>query len=91
MLAAARERREANSIRERISYDDFRELMDGEGGFVYAGWCGEPRVRGADQGRDQGDDPRACPTRSSVRPRRRRRASSADAPSTVEALWAKAY
>ena len=24
-----------------ISYDDFRALMDGEGGFVYAGWCGD--------------------------------------------------
>ena len=30
-----------------------------EGGFVYAGWCGSAAVRGADQGRDEGDDPRA--------------------------------
>ena len=42
MLIAARERREQNSIRQRISYDDFRELMDGDGAFVYAGWCGSP-------------------------------------------------
>jgi len=41
MLAAALDRREANSVRERISYDRFRQLMDGEGGFVYAGWCGD--------------------------------------------------
>ena len=34
MLIAARERREQNSVRHRISYDDFRELMDGKGGFV---------------------------------------------------------
>ena len=42
MLIAARERREQNSIRKRISYDDFRSLMDGKGGFVYAGWCESP-------------------------------------------------
>ena len=35
-------RREANSIRRRISYDDFRALMEGPGAFVYAGWCGGP-------------------------------------------------
>jgi prolyl-tRNA synthetase len=44
MLAAARERREKNSIREPITYDRFRELMDGEGAFVYAGWNGDPDV-----------------------------------------------
>jgi prolyl-tRNA synthetase len=41
MLAAARERREANSVRDRISYDDFKSLMEGKGAFVYAGWCGD--------------------------------------------------
>lgn len=44
MLAAARARLEANSIRERISYDRFKEIMDGPGGFVYAGWNGDPAV-----------------------------------------------
>jgi hypothetical protein len=34
MLIAARERREQNSIRKRISYDDFRALMEGPGAFV---------------------------------------------------------
>src|SRR6185503_13288393 len=47
MLIAARERREANSIRERISYDKFRELMDGNGAFVYAGWCGSTECEAA--------------------------------------------
>src|SRR4051812_40388497 len=36
MLAGARERREANSVRERISYDRFRQIMEGDGAFVYA-------------------------------------------------------
>ncbi len=44
MLAVARERREANSVREPISYDRFKELMEGDGAFVYAGWNGDPAV-----------------------------------------------
>ena len=44
MLAAARTRLEANSIREPISYDRFKEVMDGPGAFVYAGWNGDPAV-----------------------------------------------
>lgn len=44
MLAAARARVEANTIRERISYDRFKEVMDGPGAFVYAGWNGDPAV-----------------------------------------------
>jgi prolyl-tRNA synthetase len=44
MLAAARARLEANSIRERLSYDRFKEVMEGDGAFVYAGWCGDPAV-----------------------------------------------
>jgi prolyl-tRNA synthetase len=44
MLAAAKARVEANSIRERISYDRFKEIMDGPGAFVYAGWNGDPAV-----------------------------------------------
>lgn len=44
MLAAARARLEANSIRERISYEKFKEVMEGPGAFVYAGWNGDPAV-----------------------------------------------
>jgi len=44
MLAAARARLEANTIRERISYDKFKEVMDGPGAFVYAGWNGDPAI-----------------------------------------------
>ena len=56
---AARERRERTASAAASRYDEFRELMDGNGAFVYAGWCGERRVRGADQGGDEGDDSRA--------------------------------
>jgi prolyl-tRNA synthetase len=45
MLAAARERLDARSHRGDVSYDRFKEIMDsGEGGFVYAGWNGDPAV-----------------------------------------------
>ena len=44
MLAAATARREANSVRESISYERFREIMEGPGAFVYAGWNGDPAV-----------------------------------------------
>ncbi|MBM4195343.1 MAG: proline--tRNA ligase, partial [Gemmatimonadetes bacterium] len=42
MFAAAKARREAASVRGVKSYDEFKEIMAGEGAFVYAGWNGEP-------------------------------------------------
>ncbi|MFN8581829.1 MAG: proline--tRNA ligase [Gemmatimonadaceae bacterium] len=44
MLRVARERREQHSVREPMTYDAFRALMEGEGAFVYAGWNGDPAV-----------------------------------------------
>jgi prolyl-tRNA synthetase len=44
MFADARARRDAATHREPMSYDTFRQLMDGEGGFVYAGWNGDPAI-----------------------------------------------
>jgi prolyl-tRNA synthetase len=90
MLIAARERREQNSIRHRISYDDFKELMDGAGGFVYAGWCGDAVCEAAIKEE----------TKATIRVLPDEEFRSADAPakclkcgrvSTAEAVWAKAY
>jgi prolyl-tRNA synthetase len=90
MLAAALERREAHSVRERITYDRFRELMDGEGGFVYAGWCGQASCEA--QIKEE--------TKATIRCLPDEEFQSADRPTsclrcgmaaTVEALWAKAY
>src|SRR5216110_3540533 len=47
MLIDARERREQHSVRGAITYDKFRELMEGEGAFVYAGWCGDGKCEAA--------------------------------------------
>jgi len=90
MLSTAFDRREANSVRSRISYDEFRQLMDGPGGFVYAGWCGDAACEAAIK-----ED-----TKATIRclPDEEFRSSEAPTtclkcgrPSTVEALWAKAY
>jgi prolyl-tRNA synthetase len=90
MLTAALDRREANSVRERISYDRFRQLMEGEGGFVYAGWCGDPACEA--QIKEE--------TKATIRCLPDEEFRSAEAPTTClrcgrpatsEALWAKAY
>jgi prolyl-tRNA synthetase len=90
MLITARERREANSIREPITYDRFRELMEGDGKFVYAGWCG-----GVGCENDIKEE-----TKATIRVLPDEEFRSADAPrhclkcgkaATAEALWAKAY
>ncbi|HTK46768.1 MAG TPA: proline--tRNA ligase [Gemmatimonadaceae bacterium] len=90
MLAAALDRRESHSVRERIGYDRFRELMDGEGAFVYAGWCGD----GECEARIKEE------TKATIRCLPDEEFRSAEAPATclrcgrpaiAEALWARAY
>jgi prolyl-tRNA synthetase len=90
MLTAARERMDRNTIRERISYDRFREIMEGDGAFVFAGWCGD----------------RACEqaikeeTKATIRVLPDEEFRSAEPPThclrcgaaaTAEALWARSY
>jgi prolyl-tRNA synthetase len=43
LLSAARERMDARTHRNVTSYDQFKEIMDA-GGFVFAGWNGDPAV-----------------------------------------------
>jgi prolyl-tRNA synthetase len=90
MLDAARDRREAHSIREPISYDDFKRIMDGEGAFVYAGWCGSTACEAEIKEE----------TKATIRVLPDEEFQSAQAPTkclkcggavTAEALWAKAY
>jgi prolyl-tRNA synthetase len=90
MLIAARERREANSVREKISYDRFKEIMAGDGGFVYAGWCGNVACETAIK-----DE-----TKATIRCLPDEEFRSAEAPTHClkcgssakhEALWAQAY
>ena len=90
MLAAARTRLEANSIREPITYARFREVMEGDGAFVYAGWSGDPEVE--QKVKEE--------TKATIRLIPDPQFRSPDAPKTclysgkpaqVEVVWAKAY
>jgi prolyl-tRNA synthetase len=90
MLILARERREKHSVREKISYGDFKELMDSEGAFVYAGWCGDPACEATIKEE----------TKATIRVLPDEEFRSAVAPATclkcgqkatAEAVWAKAY
>ena len=90
MLAAARERLDRNSIRGGITYDRFREVMDGEGAFVFAGWCGAAECES--QVKEE--------TKATIRVLPDEEFRSAEAPTqclrcgssaTAEALWARAY
>jgi prolyl-tRNA synthetase len=90
MLIDARERREQNSIRGGITYERFREVMEGDGAFVYAGWCGDAKCEASIKEE----------TKATIRVLPDEEFRSAEAPksclkcgrpSTSEALWAKAY
>lgn len=90
MLVAARERREANSVRGDITYERFRDIMAGQGAFVYAGWCGsadcEARIK-----EETKATIRVLPDeefRSATPPTR---CLLCGEPALAEALWAKAY
>ena len=90
MRVAAFERREANSIRGGITYDKFREVMDGNGAFVYAGFCGSAQCE-AEIKEETKATIRVLPDeefRSAEAPERCLKCGRA---ATAEALWAKAY
>jgi prolyl-tRNA synthetase len=90
MLATARDRQDKNSIRGEIDYDRFRQIMEGDGAFVYAGWCGDA----ACEARIKEE------TKATIRVLPDDEFRSAEAPThclrcdgnaTAEAVWAKAY
>jgi prolyl-tRNA synthetase len=90
MLEAARDRREKNSKRGKISYDDFKALMEGPGGFVYAGFCGSEECE--TQIKDETKATIRClpdeEFQSAVAPTHCLKCGK---PSQSEAVWAKAY
>jgi prolyl-tRNA synthetase len=90
MLTAARERREANSIRGEISWPRFKEVMEGDGAFVYAGWCGgeecEQQIK-----EETKATIRVLPDEEFRSSEPMKHCLKCGKTSTVEALWAKAY
>ena len=90
MFAAARERLEANSLRGDISWDRFKEIVEGKGGFIFAGWCGSAECEAKIKEE----------TKATIRVLPDAEFRSARAPETcvrcggaarAEAVWAKAY
>jgi prolyl-tRNA synthetase len=90
LFEAAKARREANSVREHISYDRFKEIMEGDGAFVYAGWNGDPAVEA--QVKEE--------TKATIRCIPQKEFLTVDGPTTCmvtgqpakhQVLWAKAY
>ncbi len=89
LLAAARERRENNSIRGATKAQ-FLEFMKGSGGFVYAGFCGDPACE-AEIKQQTNATIRVLPDpefRSKEAPKT---CMWCGAPSIAEAVWAQAY
>jgi prolyl-tRNA synthetase len=90
LFIAAKARREAKTIRGIESYDAFKEVMNGEGGFVYAGWNGDPKVE-AQVKEETKATIRCIPTeefRSSTAPAK---CMVTGEPAKHEVVWAKAY
>lgn len=90
LLAAAKARREAGSLRGPKSKQEFIDFLEGTGGFVYAGWCGDPAVEA--EIKEQ--------TKATIRviPDEEFRSPTAPAtciwtgkPAVAEVVWAKAY
>ena len=90
MLAAARARMEANSIRERISYERFKEVMEGDGAFVYAGWCGDPAVEAQVKAETKATI-RVIPDAEFRTPEAPTTCLVTGQPAKCEVVWAKAY
>jgi len=90
LFEAARTRREAASLRGPRSKQEFVDFLEGNGGFVYAGWCGDPAVEA--EIKEQ--------TKATIRVIPDEEFRSAEAPTTciwtgrpamAEVVWAKAY
>ena len=90
MLRVAVERREAHSVREHVSYDRFKEIMAGDGAFVYAGWNGDPAVEA--QVKDETKATIRCiPDEEFRTPGGATTCMVTGEPAQHQVIWAKAY
>jgi prolyl-tRNA synthetase len=90
LLAAAKARREANSHRNVTSYAQFKEIMEGPGGFVYAGWNGDPAVE-AKVKEETKATIRVIPDPEFRSPTAPAKCLITGEPAKHEVVWAKAY
>jgi prolyl-tRNA synthetase len=89
LLAAARERREQNSIRG-VTRERMIEFFKGPGGFAYGGFCGggqcEDQIKA-----ELGATVRVLPDAEFRSPEVPRACVWCGSPSVTEAVWAQAY
>jgi prolyl-tRNA synthetase len=90
LFNAAKARREAATHRGDISYDRFKEIMDGPGGFVYAGWNGDPAIE-AQVKEETKATIRCIPDEEFRSPNAPKTCMVTGQPAKYEVVWAKAY
>lgn len=89
LLDQSRARRDAHSHRGVNSWDEFTEILDGPGGFVYTGWSGDPEVEMRVKA-ETGSTLRCIPDpdfRSETPPKR----CIGGGEAAMEVVWAKSY
>jgi prolyl-tRNA synthetase len=89
LFAAAKERREANSVRG-VTKQQLVDLMKGTGGFAYGGYCGSGACE-AEIKAETGATVRVLPDPEFRSPEAPKACMWCGKPSVAEAVWAQAY
>lgn len=89
LFDAARERREANSLRG-ATREAFLEFLEGAGGFVYGGWCGDAACEAEIKEQTKATI-RVLPDEEFRSPEKPGSCMWCSRPSVAEAMWARAY
>jgi prolyl-tRNA synthetase len=90
LLEAATARRDQNTLRHPKSKQEFLEFLDGNGGFVFAGFCGDPAVE-AEIKQQTKATIRVLPDPEFRSPEPPSRCIWTGRPAVTEAVWGKAY
>jgi prolyl-tRNA synthetase len=90
LLDAARARREAATLRGPKNRQEFIDFLEGNGGFVYAGWCGDPAVEAEIKAQTKATI-RAIPDVEFRSPEAPTTCVWTGQPARHEVVWAKAY
>ena len=90
LLESARARREQNSLRGPKSKQEFIDFLEGSGGFVYAGWCGDPAVEAEIKEQTKATI-RVIPDPEFLSGEKPTTCIWSGRPATAEVVWGKAY
>ena len=90
LFEAAKARRDRNTLRHPKSRDEFLQFLDGNGGFVFAGFSGDPAVE-AEIKEETKATIRVLPDPEFQSPDPPKQCIWTGRPAVVEAVWGKAY